>query len=62
MDDSGVLDEALRRLHATGPECGSWLTDHAPTAVEALVRHGHAGSVHRWLDAYRVRLDEAPRP
>lgn len=61
--DSGVLDEALQRLHATGPEIdGGWLTNHAPMAVEALARHGHAGTVHRWIDRYRDRLDEAPRP
>lgn len=60
--DSGVLDEALERLHATGPEFGGWLSNHAPMAVEALVRHGHGGAVHGWVDRYQDRLDEAPRP
>lgn len=61
-NDSGVLDEALDRLHATGPEFEGWLTNHAPMAVEALARHGREDAVHTWLDRYRGRLDEAPRP
>ncbi|MBY8875580.1 questin oxidase family protein [Micromonospora sp. PLK6-60] len=59
--DTGILDEAYRRLHHTGPEFEGWLSNHGPMAVEALVRHGHDGRVHRWLDAYLKRLDDAPR-
>ncbi|MFB7278292.1 questin oxidase family protein [Streptomyces hydrogenans] len=62
MDTTGILDEALERLHATGPERNGWLTNHAPMAVEALARHGHAAAVHRWLDAYAPKLEEAPAP
>lgn len=63
MDDtSGTLDEALDRLHATGPERGGWLTNHAPMTVEALVRHGQAPSVHRWLDLYSNKLEDMPTP
>ncbi|MDX3226188.1 questin oxidase family protein [Streptomyces sp. ME19-01-6] len=63
MDDtSGTLDEALERLHATGPERGGWLTNHAPMAVEALVRHGQGPSVHRWLDYYAGKLEDMPTP
>ncbi|MCG5458146.1 questin oxidase family protein [Micromonospora sp. PSH03] len=57
----GVLDEAYERLHHTGPEYQSWLSNHGPMAVEALVRHGHPHRVHRWLDDYLGRLDELPR-
>ncbi|MEU9505663.1 questin oxidase family protein [Micromonospora sp. NPDC048170] len=57
----GILDEAYRRLHRTGPEYAGWLSNHGPMAVEALVRHGHDREVHRWLDAYLGRLDELPR-
>ncbi|MDG4816365.1 questin oxidase family protein [Micromonospora sp. WMMD956] len=60
MDD-GILDEAYRRLHRTGPEFEGWLSNHGPMAVEALARHGHDAKVHRWLDAYLRRLDELPR-
>ncbi|MEV8590109.1 questin oxidase family protein [Streptomyces sp. NPDC051180] len=59
-DSSGTLDEALERLHTTGPERNGWLTNHAPMAVEALVRHGRAEAVHRWLDHYAPKLEEAP--
>ncbi|MDX2292093.1 MULTISPECIES: questin oxidase family protein [Streptomyces] len=63
MDDTtGILDEALERLHTTGPERNGWLTNHAPMAVEALARHGHSAAVHRWLDAYAGKLEEAPAP
>ncbi len=58
---SGILDEALQRLHGTGPEHGGWLSNHGPMAAEALARHGHAGDVHRWLDAYERRLEQVPR-
>ncbi|MEU5939070.1 questin oxidase family protein [Micromonospora sp. NPDC047548] len=59
--DNGILDEAYRRLHRTGPEFEGWLSNHGPMAVEALVRHGHDRSVHRWLDDYLRGLDELPR-
>ncbi|MFR9725476.1 questin oxidase family protein [Streptomyces sp. MS19] len=58
--DTGTLDEALERLHATGPEFEGWLSNHAPMAVEALVRHGQGARVHRWLDDYGDRLEELP--
>ncbi|MCH6159127.1 questin oxidase family protein [Streptomyces sp. M600PL45_2] len=58
----GTLDEALERLHHSGPERDGWLSNHAPMAVEALVRHGHAPHVHRWLDGYRDKLEEMPAP
>ncbi|MFC9395867.1 questin oxidase family protein [Streptomyces sp. NPDC057027] len=61
-DTTGTLDEALERLHTTGPERNGWLTNHAPMAVEALVRHGQAPAVHRWLDHYAPKLEEAPAP
>lgn len=60
LDTSGTLDEALQRLHASGPERHGWLSNHGPMAVEALVRHGQAGSVHRWLDHYRHKLEDMP--
>ena len=58
---TGTLDEAYQRLHATGPEFDGWLSNHGPMAAEAMVRHGHAGQVHRWLDGYMTRLEEFPR-
>src|SRR5215471_18340284 len=58
---TGTLDEAYQRLHATGPEFDGWLSNHGPMAAEAMVRRGHAGRVHRWLDGYMRRLEEFPR-
>jgi hypothetical protein len=58
---TGTLDEAYQRLHATGPEFDGWLSNHGPMAAEAMVRRGHAGLVHRWLDGYMRRLEEFPR-
>jgi hypothetical protein len=60
MDTTGTLDEALQRLHRCGPERLGRLSNHAPMAVEALVTHGHARSVHRWIDHYARRLEEFP--
>ncbi|MFB6842941.1 questin oxidase family protein [Streptomyces sp. NPDC056361] len=59
-DTTGTLDEALERLHTSGPERDGWLSNHAPMAVEALVRHGRARAVHRWLDHYAPKLEDAP--
>jgi hypothetical protein len=59
--DTGVLDEALERLHRAGPERGGWLSNHAPMAVEALVRHGHGHVAHRWLERYALtKLEDMP--
>ena len=58
---TGTLDEAYQRLHVTGPEFGGWLSNHGPMAAEAMVRRGHAGEVHPWLDGYMRRLEEFPR-
>ncbi|MYU24990.1 questin oxidase family protein [Streptomyces sp. SID8352] len=60
MDTTGTLDEALERLHASGPERLGRLTNHAPMAVEALAARGRARSVHRWLDLYADRLEDFP--
>jgi hypothetical protein len=60
MTDS-TLDEALQRLRDTGPERDGWLSNHAPMAVEALAHNGHGEEIDRWIDAYRDRLEEAPR-
>ncbi|TDC74349.1 questin oxidase family protein [Streptomyces hainanensis] len=57
---AGTLDEALTRLHASGPEFEGWLSNHGPMAVEALARHGQEARVHRWVDAYRTRLEDRP--
>ncbi|MFD4024094.1 questin oxidase family protein [Streptomyces sp. NPDC058576] len=60
MDTTGILDEALQRLHSSGPERLGQLTNHAPMAVEALTARGQASSVHRWLDLYKRKLEEFP--
>ncbi|MFJ6849883.1 questin oxidase family protein [Streptomyces sp. NPDC091271] len=60
MDTTGTLDEALQRLHISGPERLGRLTNHAPMAVEALATNGRSSAVHRWLDLYASRLEEFP--
>ncbi|MFI9720531.1 questin oxidase family protein [Streptomyces sp. NPDC052396] len=59
-ESTATLDEALTRLHTTGPEHLGRLSNHAPMAVEALVRHGQAAEVHHWLNSYRDKLEEMP--
>ncbi|MFC6236473.1 hypothetical protein [Longivirga aurantiaca] len=59
---AGTYDEALERLHATGPEFEGWLSNHGPMAVEALARRGSGSVVHQWTDDYALRLEEMPRP
>lgn len=57
---SGVLDEALERLHTSGPERLGRLTNHAPMVVEVLASRGQSGAVHCWLDLYETKLEEFP--
>ncbi|WP_431042621.1 questin oxidase family protein [Streptomyces sp. P1-3] len=57
---TGILDEALERLHFQGPERLGRLTNHAPMAVEALAAHGQGERVHRWLDLYARKLEDFP--
>ncbi|MDQ0711008.1 hypothetical protein QFZ55_000460 [Streptomyces luteogriseus] len=59
-DTTGALEEALERLHASGPERLGRLTNHAPMVVEALATRGRADAVHRWLDLYRHKLEDLP--
>jgi len=60
MTDDDVLDEALSRLHATGPEFDGYLSNHGPMAADALVRMGRADTVEEWVTGYLPRLHEAP--
>ncbi len=57
-DDS--LDEALSRLHATGPEFEGYLSNHGPMAADALIRMGRSDAVEEWVTSYLPRLMEAP--
>ena len=54
------LDEALERLHRTGPEFDGWLSNHGPMAADALVRMGRADRLDTWVSAYEQRLEDAP--
>lgn len=57
---SGYL-EALDRLSGTGPEFDSFLANHGPMAVEALVAMHRTDRLQQWVDQYRGRLAEAPQ-
>jgi hypothetical protein len=60
----GLLDEVYERLRDTGPEFDGWLSNHGPMAADALLRLGPDSEVHvhRWVDRYRTRLEDAPAP
>lgn len=60
-DRDGSYDEALERLHTTGPEFDGWPSNHGPMVVEVLSRRGAGARVHAWTDRYAARLDERPR-
>lgn len=59
---SEVIDEALEILEGFGPEYGGGLSNHAPMAAEALVALGRPDAVLPWVERYRGRLREPPRP
>jgi hypothetical protein len=56
----GSYDEALERLHRTGPEYQDGLSNHGPMAVDALTRMGRGEDVARWTDRYLSRLEVLP--
>ena len=62
MAPDDVLDEALARLAAFGPEFGGGLSNHGPMVVEALVRLGRSDAVPGWVDRYVARLEDAVAP
>ena len=59
---SAELDEVYERMRRTGPEFDGWLSNHGPMAGDALLRLDPGADVHRWLDGYAGRLEEAPTP
>ena len=57
----GTYDDALERLHRTGPEFDGWLSNHGPMVVEVLARRDQDPLIDRWTDQYLRRLDDLPR-
>jgi hypothetical protein len=57
---SDVIDEALERYAATGPEFGPGLSNHGPMASEALVAMGRDDAVPAWSEWYVRRLRTRP--
>lgn len=57
---TGTYDEALERLHRTGPEWDGWMSNHGPMAVDVLARRDSGGAIQAWVDDYAQRLDELP--
>jgi hypothetical protein len=55
-----VLDDALERLHHTGPEEADGAPNHGPMAAEALVALGCDDEVPQWVDYYRRHLGPMP--
>jgi hypothetical protein len=59
---AATLDDALRRLSASGPECVTGSSNHAPTVIEALVHAGRGDAAIAWLERYAAVLAPAPAP
>jgi hypothetical protein len=61
LSTTGNYDDALVRLHRTGPEFEGFLSNHGPMVVEVLARRDQDTVIDRWTDDYLRRLDELPR-
>ncbi len=61
LTTTGPYDDALERLHRTGPEFDGYLSNHGPMVVEVLARRDQDQLIDRWTDQYLRRLDELPR-
>ncbi|MFL5300632.1 MAG: GNAT family N-acetyltransferase [Anaeromyxobacteraceae bacterium] len=59
---AATLDDALRRLSASGPECVTGSSNHAPMVIEALLHAGRGDAVIAWLERYAAVLAPAPEP
>src|SRR5689334_24522382 len=59
---AATLDDALRRLSASGPECVTGSSNHAPMVIEALVHAGRGDAAIAWLEGYAAVLAPAPGP
>jgi hypothetical protein len=59
---SSVLDDALDRLHSTGPEQHNGAPNHGPMVVETLTILDCSDLVSGWLDQYWRELEPASRP
>jgi hypothetical protein len=57
---NSVLDDALERLHHTGPELHSGAPNHAPMVVETLTHLDEPDLVQSWLDKYSREIEPAP--
>lgn len=58
----GIVDAALDRLAAFGPELRNGMTSHAPMTIEALAALGRPEAVMPWLDRYLPELLPGPAP
>lgn len=57
------LEAALEILAPAGPEYGSsGLSNHGPMVAEALVALNRPEKIRRWVENYRRRLGDRPRP
>jgi len=63
MSSYAVLDTALERLSASGPDLSNGFTNHAPMAIEALCVLGRGDAALPWLETnWRYRSMLLPRP
>ncbi len=61
-DGPSIVDAALDRLSAFGPELRNGMTSHAPMTIEALAMLGRPDAVMPWLDRYLPALLPGPAP
>ena len=62
-DSYSSIDAALEILKDSGPEFGvAELANHGPMAAEAMCALGRGGDVVSWVERYRRRLDDHPKP
>jgi hypothetical protein len=59
---NSVLDDALDRLHASGPALRDGAPNHGPMVVETLMSLDCSDLVPGWLDHYRGQLEPASVP
>jgi Questin oxidase-like len=57
-----TIDDALDIVHRTGPDLVGGNSNHAPMVAEALLTLGRADAVMPWIEAYKNRFQERPRP
>ena len=60
--DYSTMDDALEIVLKAGPDLTNGFTSHASMGAEAMCSMGRADAVISWVENYRHKFTDRPRP